>query len=124
MSFSADIQRQLERGLTRAGIHLVNHFRQKLNRSQPYLRHATPSGLKYVGLNPSKPGEYPKKLSSQLIKSVAFSVNKPGLTMQAGSAIPWARYLQEGTSRMAPRPWLTLTWESEQAVVSRIVLSN
>ena len=122
MSFSTDIQRHLERGLTKAGIHLVNHFRQKLNRGQPYRRYATPSGLKYIGLDPSKPGEYPKKLSSQLIKSVAFSVNKPALTMQAGSAIPWAAWLEQGTTRMAPRPWLTLTWQTEQAAVAKIVL--
>ena len=122
MSLFGDIQRQLERGLTRAGFHLVGHFRSKLNRSQPYLRRATPSGVRFTGLDPSRPGEYPKKLSGQLIKSVAFKVDKPGLTMQAGSAIPWAAWLQTGTSRMRPRPWLTLSWQSEQTALARIVL--
>lgn len=113
---------ELQRGLTRAGFYLVSKMRANLNTAQPYRRYTGKSAVYFRGLDPSRPGQFPKKLSGQLVKSVAFSVGE--LSMTAGTAIPWGRWLQTGTQKMAPRPWLSMTWEREKSAVGRIILGH
>lgn len=56
------------------------------------------------GANPSKPGEPPHVQRGQLRASVATETER--LTTRVGTNQKKGRWLELGTSRMAPRPWL------------------
>lgn len=110
MSFVSHVERFLEnrrkdlvKGMTEAGVYWVSQERGFLNRDQPYTR----KGKKYHGKAPSRPGEFPKKLSGQLQRSITFYVDKENLTLRLGSSLAgYPRFLNEGTRFMAP--WLSM----------------
>ena len=61
--------------------------------------------------NPSRPGEPPHKITGNLQRHVQYQLDRPKLAAQVGLAVG-ARYglwLELGTRRMAPRPWLIVT---------------
>ncbi len=90
--------------LNKLGFTVVSELRKNLNRDQPYIR----SGARFRGRWPSKPGEYPKKLSGALLKSIAFGVDERELSVTVGTNQRHGRYLQFGTRNMRPRPFLSL----------------
>ena len=53
----------------------------------------------------SKPGESPTTQSNDLRKSIAHTKAK-SLRAQIGTDVLHGKYLELGTSKMAPRPWL------------------
>lgn len=68
---------------------------------------------------PSAPGEYPRVVTGTLRQNITFAVAETpkgpvgrfGVLGRTSGAKPleYALYLERGTRRMAPRPWLTLT---------------
>lgn len=59
--------------------------------------------------NPSRPGGYPGIVSGRLRGSMAIEITDGGMTgivWQGGAQAPYARYLRDGTKRMAARPSL------------------
>jgi len=56
------------------------------------------------GANPSKPGEPPHVQTGRLRASVAYEVE--GTVARIGTNVKYGRFLETGSSRMAPRPWL------------------
>lgn len=54
--------------------------------------------------NPSKPGEPPRVQTGRLRASVAWE--QDGRVARIGTNVRYGRFLELGTSRMAPRPWL------------------
>lgn len=59
----------------------------------------------------SAPGEAPRKRTGTLQKSVAFEVSwfdvgREIITLRVGTNVPYGRWLEYGTRRMAARPWL------------------
>lgn len=74
---------------------------QGSSRTQPI----SPGGR---GLDPSKPGEYPKRVTDEFMKGVVHEHRAEIMTSRVGTNVPHGRWLQFGTSRMAARPWLTL----------------
>jgi hypothetical protein len=62
---------------------------------------------------PSAPGEPPHLRTGNLRESYTHVVERsydPGPTLYVGSNVRQARYLEYGTSRMAPRPHLRAAW--------------
>jgi len=55
---------------------------------------------------PSSAGEPPHRRTGRLRASVTSEVDEAELTARVGSDLPVARWLELGTSRMPPRPWL------------------
>lgn len=57
---------------------------------------------------PSRPGEYPGVRTGNLRNSIAFvsPAQFDGRRAAFGTAVKYGRYLETGTSKMAPRPWL------------------
>lgn len=86
-----------------AGIQLKNRVREKLSRSQPTIG----TGIHKQGLDPSKPGEYPKKVIGHLRRNVADEFDAAAMTSRVGTNVLYGKFLELGTSRMAPRPFLT-----------------
>lgn len=115
-----NIRRELARRLELAGFLLVSEIRRNLNRSQPYVR-TGPGGQNFRGLDPSRPGEFPKKLSGQLIKSIAHTVDANKLVLTVGTAIKHGKFLEHGTRRMDPRPWLVRTYTTVRDRISRLL---
>lgn len=60
------------------------------------------------GAFPSMPGEPPHKQTGHLRRSVTYEVTTHGgeMVSRYGTNVKYGRWLEEGTTRMAPRPWL------------------
>ena len=118
--FIGDFRKDCIKRLTKVGIYLTSKIRTKLNRAQKYVRYS--GGKYYRGLNPSKPGEYPKKLSGQLMKSITYKVDETNLVVQVGSSLKgYPLFLEVGTKFMKPRPWLSLTMVAEHEKIKDIL---
>lgn len=64
------------------------------------------------GKYPSKPGEYPRKVTGNLQKSVTYEVDKEQLQGRVGTELDYGSYLELGTKNMKPRPWLMRTFDA------------
>lgn len=105
----------------KAGEGLAGYVRQKINVSA---RTETPASRKARLANAkakrrraakflyaaSKPGEPPRSRTRTLVKSVASNVfvdlRDDSITVRVGAYTPYARHLELGTRKMAPRPYL------------------
>jgi hypothetical protein len=68
----------------------------------------------------SAPGEYPKSDSGRLASHVFMRRVEPAVA-EVGTAVVHGRPLEEGTSKMAPRPWLNRTFDDlKPRIVARI----
>lgn len=74
--------------------------------------------------NPSKPGEFPHLDSGDLRRSIFFQINRSLQTVRVGSNLKYAKYLEEGTKRMAQRPFLERTLIQEQKALQKLVESG
>ena len=69
------------------------------------------TGTRTIYPNPSRPGEPPRKITGQGQQNIFFAVDPKGQKVKIGvrgGGIHLA-YLELGTSRIAPRPWLLTT---------------
>lgn len=64
------------------------------------------SGRIYGKHQASAPGQAPATDSGGLIKSISWRSFNRGLSAETGSNIFYAPFLEDGTNRMDPRPWL------------------
>lgn len=69
------------------------------------------SGRIYGKHQASAPGQAPATDTGGLIKSISWRTFNRGLSAEVGSSIFYAPFLEEGTSRMDPRPWLQPAYE-------------
>jgi phage gpG-like protein len=99
--------------MRKAVVFLQGKVKQLINRGQKKRR----SGNRYVGLDPSKPGEPPKKLSNLLFSSISTQIirTKREVVGVVGTNVKYARRLElgfMGTDKLgrkvyqAPRPYL------------------
>ena len=89
------LENYVERGTRKAVAFVVSDIRKALNRSQP--TRSTASGVR-VGLDPSRPGEPPKKVIGELQNSVQGRVvrTQSAITGFVGSPLVKARRLELG----------------------------
>lgn len=66
----------------------------------------------------SAPGEYPKTDRGQLVASLFFKVGTDKLSAFFGTKLDYGKYLEFGTGRMAPRPWLRPTFKANKASIT------
>ena len=94
--------------------------KQLLNRSQP-LRTLS-SGIR-VGLDPSKPGEPPKRVEGSLLRSITtqVEVTTKKIIGRVGTNISYARFLELGTSRIRQRPYLRPALSKSQPALKKIL---
>lgn len=109
---------ELAKNMTLAGMYFTSKVRGFLNVSQSYKR--TPDGG-YIGLAPSLPGEFPKKLSGQLMRSITWKLDRQEMVLTVGTNLKgYPKFLETGTSFMKPRPWLSLAFGKEKDNIGRI----
>lgn len=108
-----------ERGLDQAS-HMVGQM--LVRRVQIGIVSGPHSGRIYPGRNQaSAPGEYPANQSGQLLGSMDYTVGSHELRVGSTGAFnrgyDYAVGLHEGTTKMAPRPYLTKAVEENAAAI-------
>lgn len=76
---------------------------------------------------PSKPGEPPNVQKGTLSRSTHYvSPQDMGIphTAAAGTDIPYGRFLEYGTSRMAARPWLLRAALQSRAKINKVAAAT
>ena len=138
---SEEVVHQTVAGLVQHGRQLGQLLRDDtvrlLNRSQP--TRTTASGRR-VGLDPSKPGEPPKRLTSRLIKSITYEVAVEGsglisssVVIRFGTNVIYGRRLERGfvgtdslgrNVSQLPRPYLGRALANRKEGVARILATG
>jgi HK97 gp10 family phage protein len=116
-----DLEKELNQRIEKAAIHLMNQIKINLNESQPYTIYTGENGKYYHGDDPSKPGEYPKKVRGDLQRSITYTTDKVNHSAQVGTNLPYGEYLELGTVKMAPRSFLRRTLIEEQGKIDEIM---
>ena len=93
---------------------------QALNRSQPTRRTA---GGRIVGLDPSKPGEPPKRVSSRLLRDVQARVERTGTKIRGlvFTTVKYSRLLELGGARVAARPFLRPAFKGRRQAIRELL---
>ena len=98
------IEREFHKRLDIVAIATMNHAK-KLISIEGAGKSGTGKKAKLIyGANPSRPGEPPHKQTGFLFDSVAWEAR--GLVRRVGTGVPYGRWLELGTTFLAPRPWL------------------
>lgn len=80
------------------------------------------TGRMYGKHQASAPGEAPATDTGRLVKSITWQTLRQGLAADVGSPLPYAVFLEEGTSKMAARPWLRPAFEAHaEDIISDIM---
>jgi hypothetical protein len=90
---------------------------------------ATPSRNRakiYHGAFPSSPGEPPRKQTGRLQGSITWELSRRGLfgrglMARVGTNLEYGRYLENGTRRMRPRPWLKRSLDAVRPQIKMIL---
>ena len=91
--FKARAQVAAAAGLTQVAIAMQRKMRAKMTKS--------------TGRKPSAPGQPPAVQTGRLRNSIVHQPATAGnLFARAGTNVPYGKYLEFGTSKMAARPWL------------------
>lgn len=112
---------RIERNVERACIHLQNQTKKTLT-GQRSGRIYRVAGTKQR-YQASAPGEPPAVRTGMLRNSIKYTVHGVSLSVKGvvGTGVRYAEWLEFGTSKMAPRPFLGPTFERERLTVKRIL---
>lgn len=122
--FLHNLENNLGQNLEKAAIYLKDHVKTALNRSQPRSRSVGDSGVHYKGLEPSAPGEAPKKLVGFLQRSIAHAMSADRQQAFVGTNLEYGLFLEIGTSKMAARPYLRPTLDKLKDEITRIIATG
>jgi len=116
--FTEDVQRDMVKKFTKAGLNFVSKLRGYVNTGQSYKR----SGSKLRGFGPSAPGQFPHKLSGQLARSITWMLDKKKFVLTVGSNLKgYPSFLETGTKFMKSRPWLSKGFGLEKDTIVKIL---
>lgn len=115
------IEADFKKNLQKAALFVKGKIKEKINRSQNYVRTKGPGGVYYHGQDPSLPGEPPKRVTGQLVRSIATQQAPDGMNWLVGTNLAYGLYLEFGTSKMAARPWLRSTLEENKEAILNII---
>lgn len=117
--------------LEAACVHLVNKMRENVSvagrtKTQVTVSRGKNKGktrTKWGALNskPSAPGDFPAKQTGKFRSSIAYTVDKQTLSAKVGTSLKYGKFLEMGTRKMAPRPWLLRTAGEEKQAVNQIM---
>ncbi len=91
----AEVKAEVEKRLVKAAIFLKREIQQELS---------VACGRKGKRRIRSKPGEMPRKDHGELRRSITYT--KDGMKIYIGTNKLYAKYLEFGTSKMKPRPFM------------------
>lgn len=109
------------RRLDMAGRALRDFARVKVGRTQP-VRIAQTAKRSRTGLDPSEPGEYPKKVTAHLRRNIQSQFDRMKLEARVGTNVLYGKYLELGTKRgLRRRPWLSRALREAQGIIRSIL---
>ena len=88
--FKADVHREMKRRVARAAISVSRHAKELIS---------------VAGPTHSRPGQPPHKQTGRLRASIAWEAVGDD-TARVGTNVKYGKFLELGTRRMDPRPWL------------------
>lgn len=94
-AYQAELRQELGRRVQAAGEMLRGRIVENLSTST-------------LANGPSLPGESPHAITGALRNSIFSDYDESSLTAIVGSPLKYARYLQDGTKNIEPRPFLTI----------------
>lgn len=101
------VQREIKDTVAYSAIEIHNIAKESMSESK--------SGRIYKRGNvihrASAPGEAPATDQNSLKPSIRFAFSEDGLTAEVGTDVKYGPILEFGTSKIAPRPWLTPSFE-------------
>lgn len=103
------------RGLEQGAVALEGELKRVVSKPGPMRSKTTPGQRKRMEeagetRRPSQPGEPPRKRLGTLRSSIGHASREGGKVQRVGTSVAYGRYLEWGTSRMKPRPWLRPTF--------------
>lgn len=129
-NYIREVERTVGQRVQSAGYHLISRIRENISiPSRTVSFKETASGknkgkVKKVlgarGSSRSKPGEFPHKDFGLLRQSIAQDFDGK-TTTRVGTALSYGKFLEFGTSRMRPRPWLRRTLAEEKQNIVDII---
>jgi HK97 gp10 family phage protein len=129
------LQSELTRRLTASAMLVTRHAKELVGKEGTGVRSkgggVEPSQprnkkkLKY-GAFPSSPGEPPRKQTGRLQGSITWELSRRGLfgrglMARVGTNVDYGRYLELGTRRMRPRPWLKRSLDAVKPQIKMIL---
>lgn len=131
------LQSELTRRLSAAAIVVQNHAKRLVGKEGTGVKGdgggTQPTGPRnrkklIYGAFPSRPGEPPRKQTGRLQSSIAHELRVRGLfgrglLARVGTNVKYGRWLELGTRRMAPRPWLRRALDEMRGQI-RTILSR
>lgn len=72
----------------------------------------------------SAAGETPAILSGDLVRSLAYSIKRNQIEIGARRNVDYAKYLEQGTDKMAPRPYLVRFVKKDIGFVRRALMDR
>jgi hypothetical protein len=90
-----------------------------ISRPQPVRIYGKKAGRSRAGLDPSKPGEPPKKVTGHLRINVRKEFDPNRVEARVGTNVPYGKHLELGTRKMAARPWLSATLKRKAGEIQR-----
>lgn len=117
------------KALTASAIVVVNTCKTNLSHSGTgrrvagggVVRHTGGNARRIYGAFRSRPGGFPYKQTGRLRASVTYEVDDANLIARVGTNVSYGRWLEIGTRRLAPRPWLRPSFAESAAAVRRIL---
>jgi hypothetical protein len=76
------------------------------------------------GPSPSKPGAFPGLDTGALTSSVNFTPDLAALKSKVGTHYKYGRWLEYGTSKMLPRPWVLRSYEKAKHIIRRKMMEE
>jgi len=119
--FGRSVGNEMERRMGRAVQFLRGETIKGLIRTQPTAR----SGRSLVGLAPSAPGEFPKRVTSRLFTSISAVVERDarGIVGFYGTNVKdYPLALEFGTSTIKARPFLRPPFFNNKPTIKRILV--
>lgn len=121
MSIDKEIIKHVQKQLKSAATYLTGQVKKNLNaQGTPKRVSNGPSGPHYKNLNPSPPGGYPHKMLGDLQRSITYEMFSPN-EARVGTNVEYGKFLELGTSKMAPRPFLRSTIDAERTAIETIL---
>jgi hypothetical protein len=75
----------------------------------------------FSGKFPSEPGEYPKRVSGDFRESIDDDYDRENIRTRVGSSMILGKWLEFGTDKMEPRPWLSHALQDYQREIEEIL---
>lgn len=108
--FMGDAKRDISRKLHLAGWTWVRHARRRSGE-------LVSSG----GRTPSPPGGFPAKDTGEHRMGIDTEQMPSGLVQRVGTNTLHSKFLEKGTTKMKPRPWMFLTNAEMRGNINRIL---